>query len=307
MKKGMMKMSFKGIDISEWQTPQTMNYDAIAEQVDFVILRIGYTGHNYGKDPRNFNKDRHFETHYKEFKKRGVAVGGYWYGGAMNTEEVVREHNVLLEAIKGKKFEYPIYYDVEENLTHGKLSRSDLTKIVNLWCSRLEERGYFVGIYASLHWFNHKMNDVSRYTKWLAQWGVNSPSQHCDVWQYTEDGNLRGYFGRLDMNISYVDFKKIIVNGGFNGFNGKEEVKEEERGIKVGDKIAYSTIYNDAWGSRPGEPYFTENVDGLGNVGVAYVVTKYEKKGSTAILGLSTIKDGEIIGWTKPVNVYRIL
>ena len=31
-----------GIDISKYQDPAMINYDKIAEQVDFVILRIGF-------------------------------------------------------------------------------------------------------------------------------------------------------------------------------------------------------------------------------------------------------------------------
>ena len=41
-------MKTKGIDISTWQKPSQINYDQLAKEVDFVILRAGYTGHGTG-------------------------------------------------------------------------------------------------------------------------------------------------------------------------------------------------------------------------------------------------------------------
>ena len=43
-----------GIDLSKYQDPATIDYDKIAEQVDFVILRIGF----------GWLKDIYFERHY---------------------------------------------------------------------------------------------------------------------------------------------------------------------------------------------------------------------------------------------------
>ena len=55
-------MKTKGIDISTWQKPSQINYDMLAKEVDFVILRAGYTGHGTGV---SLHKDDAFEKHYK--------------------------------------------------------------------------------------------------------------------------------------------------------------------------------------------------------------------------------------------------
>lgn len=253
----------KGIDISTWQKPSSINYDALAKEVDFVILRVGYTG--YGTNPpysNNFNKDDTFETHYAEFIKRGVPVGVYWYGGATSTAEVDKEIAVMMAAIKGKKLEYPVYYDVEENRNQGTLSKAALTAIVKDWCAKVEAQGYYVGIYASLSWTNSKFDygSISNFDLWLAHWGVDKPGRSCDMWQYTSDGSLNGHSGRLDMNIAYRDFKKIITEGGLNHLGETPtpptppvEPEKPSGTYKVGDVVTVNgQLFRDSAGNRPG-------------------------------------------------------
>lgn len=260
---------FKGIDISVWQEPSKIDYDKLAKEVDFVILRAGYTG--YGKTPpnsNNFGKDRHFDTHYNEFKKRNVPIGAYWYGGAINKSEVDKEIAVLMDVIKGKTFEYPIYYDVEENRNHGTLSKAALTEIVKDWCAKVEAKGYYVGIYASLSWTRNKF-DMGKlpFDLWLAHWGVSKAGRDCGVWQYTSDGKLNGYAGRLDMNIAYKDYPAIMKEKGLNGFNkdSKPEptptpkptpkpTQKPSGEFKIGDEVIVNgTLYGTSNGDKPGK------------------------------------------------------
>lgn len=215
-------MKLKGIDISAHQVPSKINYDKLAKEVDFVVLRAGVTG--YGVNPpytNNYNKDKYFDTHYAEFNKRGIPIGVYWYGGAITTGEADKELAVLLDAIKGKKIEYPVYYDVEENRNHGTLSKAKLTEITKYFCNAVETAGYFAGIYASLHWTNAKLDMTQLpYSLWLAHWGVPKPGKECGMWQYTSDGFLNGYNGRLDMNEANMDFKQVITDAGLNHLGG---------------------------------------------------------------------------------------
>ena len=68
-------------------------------------------------------------------------------------------------------------------------------------------------IYASKSWLETKLNDsrLDRFDKWLAQW-TSKPTygKSFGIWQYTSDGSVPGISGRLDMNISYVDYPSII-------------------------------------------------------------------------------------------------
>lgn len=236
-----------GIDISVWQPPNSIDYDTLAKEVDFVILRAGFTGHNNGKDPRNFNIDRHFERHYSELSRRGVPIGVYWYGGAKTKAEADKEIELLMKAISGKKLAYPVYYDVEENLTHGKLSKQSLTEIVEYWCATVEAKGYYVGIYASLNWFRNKLDSdrLSRFDFWLAHWNVAAPAFPVNLWQFKDDGHLTAHKGNLDFNYSYADYPSMIKKAGLNGYGKDSTPNKPSNEVKpVSDKVVDEVLAN---------------------------------------------------------------
>lgn len=204
----------KGIDISAHQLPKDIDYDQIAQQIDFAILRVGYTGS--GDNPpytNNFNKDKHFETHYGELQKRGVNIGVYYYGGAVTEQEVTQELEIVKNALKDKEITYPVYYDVEETRNHGTLFKQKLSQLVTSWCEQIEKLGYYTGIYASMYWFTSKLGELDRFDKWLTYWSERTEAiekfKH-GLWQYTGTEQLKGYRGHLNLNISFKDYPQII-------------------------------------------------------------------------------------------------
>ena len=96
----------KGIDVSvhngkiDWQKVR-------AAGIDFAILRAGY-----GRLASQ--RDNRFKENYAGAKAAGIPVGAYWYSYAMSEDEARLEADVFLSVIKGKQFEFPVYYDVEE-------------------------------------------------------------------------------------------------------------------------------------------------------------------------------------------------
>ena len=96
----------KGIDVSvhngdiDWQKVK-------ADGIDFAIIRAGY-----GK--LESQKDQKFEQNYAGAKAVGIPVDAYWYSYAMTPEEAELEADVFLSVIKGKQFEMPVYFDLEE-------------------------------------------------------------------------------------------------------------------------------------------------------------------------------------------------
>src|SRR5690625_5546033 len=87
---------FRSIDISTWQKPSQINYDHLAKEVDFVILRAGYTGHGTGV---SLHKDDAFEQHYKAFHERGIPVDRK--STRLNSSHVAISHAVF--CLKKKK------------------------------------------------------------------------------------------------------------------------------------------------------------------------------------------------------------
>lgn len=215
----------KIIDISKYQDPKNINYDLLSKNIDGVILRLGYTGYGTGS---SLNKDEHFERHYKEFKKRNIAIGAYYYSCADTEKDGLNEAKFVYDLIKNKEFDLPIYLDVEDEHHQKNQSKNILTKAVDTFLSYLENKGYYVGLYASSSWLNFRldMNVLSKYTVWVAHYGVSKPSFNgkYDMWQYTSSGRLPGYNYDLDLNYLYKDFS-IIKKSGMNGYKKQEEKK----------------------------------------------------------------------------------
>ena len=205
----------KGIDVSvhngkiDWQKVKNAG-------IDFAILRAGY-----GRLASQ--KDEKFEQNYSSAKAAGIPIGAYWYSYAMSEDEARLEADVFLSIIKGKQFEFPVYYDVEEQKQFA-LGKEKVSAIMRAFLERVEASGYFVGLYGSASSLNtHTSDDIkSRYTIWLAHW-VNQTSYGgaYGIWQHSEKGRVDGINGNVDLDIGYKDFPTIIKGKGLNGY-GKE-------------------------------------------------------------------------------------
>lgn len=234
-------MQLKGIDISTWQGGNVDFNKLKKDGVEFVIIRAGF-----GREISQ--KDNQFENNYKKAKAAGMPVGAYWYSYANSANDAITEAKTCLEVLKGKQFEYPIYFDIEDASMTG-LGKNVLTQIVLNFCDTVEKAGYFVGVYSNPNWLKNYLNKskLDKYTLWLAHWGVNEPGYACDLWQYSSNGSVSGISGRVDMNWGYRDFPTEIKKAGLNGFSVTEDTKPEEKpsepakdqsnGLKVGDKV----------------------------------------------------------------------
>ena len=200
-------MAIKGIDISKYQP--TVDYKKVkADGVEFAILRIGYTGYGTGKRQA---KDALFETHYKGCKDAGIHVGGYFFGRGVSAEEGKKEAEYVLSLIKGKTFEYPIFYDTEDTYYQAKATKAQNTAACIAFCDTIKAAGYKTGVYSSKSWFADKLNDsaLEGYDRWVAQYyNKCTYTGKYTMWQYSSKGKVNGISGNVDMNWCYVDYVK---------------------------------------------------------------------------------------------------
>ena len=201
----------QGIDVSSYQG--SIDWSKVAKSKHFAILRAGtgYQGTNC--------KDSKFEDNYRNAKAAGVKVGAYWYSYAKSTADAKREANWFLAHLSGKKFEWPVYYDIEES---SQFSSGIHNSIAKTFCDILQSKKYYCGIYASgSRWSNNFDSQVrTKYTVWIAHWGVKKPSYTgtYHVWQKTSDGSVNGISGRVDLDESYIDFEPTMKSKHLNGF-----------------------------------------------------------------------------------------
>lgn len=227
-------MKVTAIDVSYCQTG--VDYNKVKNSgIDAVIIRAGF-----GKE--TYQKDSEFETHYRNAKKAGLAVGVYWYSYAYSVAEAKQEAKVCLACIKGKTLELPVYYDLEES-GQTRLGMSALTNIAIAFCDAIKSGGYRAGVYSNLNWLNNYLDYEklrNKYSIWLAQWS-SSPSKSCDIWQNADNGRINGINGNVDTDV--IINKNILKKS-------KSEVKEEM--IKYGSSniatLAFKkqliTLYN---------------------------------------------------------------
>lgn len=230
------------IDVSTWNGTQ-IDYEAVRKSgIDYVIIRAGF-----GKYTNQ--KDNCFEVNYKNAKKAGLKVGAYWYAYATNKEDAIKEANACMECIKGKQFELPIYYDVEEDSILG-LSGKQIGDIITGFCSTLEQNKYFVGLYCGFTLTNKVDRAiVNKYAVWFAQWySVCQYTGEYGMWQFTDKLSVNGINGVVDGDYLYKDYTTIIKNGGFNGFTKATQTSQTVKKDVSYLQLAFETI-NGKYGS----------------------------------------------------------
>lgn len=226
----------KGIDVSvhngniDWGKVK-------ADGIDFAILRAGY-----GRLASQ--KDEKFEQNYAGAKAVGIPVGAYWYSYAMDEDEARLEADVFLKVIKGKQFEMPVYFDLEEKKQFD-LGKEKVSAIMRAFLEKVEKAGYFVGLYGSASSLTtHTADDIkTHYTIWLAHWvDKTNYSGAYGIWQYSEKGKVDGINGNVDLDICYKDFPTIIKGKGLNGFGAAKPAPTDNKSEDKPDTTVTATI-----------------------------------------------------------------
>ena len=210
-----------GVDISKWQSGFDFN-KALQEGVEFVILRGAYA----------MSKDKCFENFYNQCKSLNIPVGVYHYTMAETVDEARDEANFMLNILKGKQFEYPIWLDVEDKV-QKTLGKDLLTQIITTYLDILEGAGYYVGIYSTylyLRDYAH-IDMLDKYDKWIAQWSTKCTSKKpFGMWQFGGETNkirtnkVAGV--TCDQNYAYKDYPAIMKKAGLNGFTKGKSIDQ---------------------------------------------------------------------------------
>lgn len=130
-----------------------------------------------------------FEKHYEGCKKAGLKIGVYHYSYVTSPENAEKEAFNCLEHIKGKTFDLPVYYDLEEKRTR-ELGNILVNECILRFKRILNQAGYKVGVYANLDWFRNVINvnilKQENISIWLAQWNKEITANFdVDLWQYS--------------------------------------------------------------------------------------------------------------------------
>ncbi len=210
----MQNVNWKVIDISQWQPD--VNWSQLKNEVDAVILRIGYrtTG------DLKICEDEKFFTHYKNAVAAGIPVGVYFFSAALSVTAVKEEAKFVIDTLKKYDCELkmPVYIDMESDKQYA-LGRTACNKLANTFCEAMIEENYFPGIYCNLSWATTALvaSSLSRYTFWLAQY-ASAPTYEgkFEMWQYSQYGSVKGISVYVDLNKCYKNIPAYISKMGYN-------------------------------------------------------------------------------------------
>lgn len=202
-----------GLDLSKWN--RVNNYKSIADfGLQFAIIRAGG---NYG----GFYSDPMFNAHYEGCKNAGLFVGAYYDCGKNFIGELEgwRDAEHFVKLLQRKKFDMPVFMDIEAT---PKRYRKQITDAAIAFCDYMEDKGFFVGIYASdISGFKESLeyNRLTDYTTWVARYGKKPEYiKYPGIWQYSSNGSVPGIKGNVDLDRTEVNYPFIIKKGKFNGY-----------------------------------------------------------------------------------------
>ena len=206
-------MTTSGIDVSQWQGK--IDWAKVkAAGVQFALLRAGY-GDSLSYPAQI---DTTYEYNYSQCKRVGMPVGVYYYAYATTVEAAKREAQSCIALLKGKLFEYPIFYDVEE-LRIFKTGKTN--EIIKAFADELEKAGYWVGVYiyrsAAQSYLSERTR--TRYSMAIAEYGSKlNYSGPYGIWQNTSTWRVSGISGNVDHDYCYRDYPTEIKAKGKNGY-----------------------------------------------------------------------------------------
>ena len=194
-------MKEKLIDVSTWNG--NIDWDKVYKSgVRYAMIRSSFGIENPNQ------VDNKFVRNITNAQKAGVKCGIYHYSYAKSAAEAKKEAEFCLKTIKGYKIDLPVAFDIEDS-SQTHLGKDTLTSIVIAFCDRIKSAGYMPMLYCNPSWLNsylHKNKLLGKYDLWLAHWGVSSPGFDCTIWQYSENGNVSGISGSVDMNWIFKDY-----------------------------------------------------------------------------------------------------
>lgn len=212
-------------DVSFYQ--EEIDFSIMSQYTKAIILRIG----------QGEWIDEQFERNYREAKRYGLLVGGYWFFDGRTSPG--KQADILTTMLRGKKLELEVYVDWERNYGGG---HEGLGNVVAMMQS-VESKGLDikdVGLYTGYYFFRANSNPITNashynYLKnkrlWLAWYTGNpadvlipAPWNRLHLWQWgTPVLNWGQKTKEIDMN-TFNGTRKEFED--LYGVNSPEEPEE---------------------------------------------------------------------------------
>ena len=246
----------RGVDVSYWQ--QNVNWSQVAsDNVQFAMLATRFRG----------NVDPFFAMNAANASQAGLRLGAYIYSYATSVEMAQQEADFVLNLIKDYPISFPVVFDAEDANTLGTLTQSQVSDVINAFCKRIQDAGYYPMVYANEYWIANKI-DMSKisYDIWVAKYQQKYTYSKTSMWQASNTGSVKGVNGNVDIDYLYKDYTQIIPGNTWRTIAGnryyyQNHVMQKAAWINDGQNWYYMNAAGNpskGWLELSGKKYYLE-------------------------------------------------
>lgn len=183
-----------------------------------AMLRAVSTNRKLSKRADGLYIDPTFESNYRNAKAAGLDVGVYYYTNASCEKLADEELALLRQAVYGKELTMPVALDME-NEALAVLKPKDLTNLAAYHLEQIEKMGFFSQFYTYTSYANVHLDMArlaGRWDVWLADYTGKPPKVRFkyNAHQHTSKGSVPGISGNVDLNVTTLNYPKIIRKKG---------------------------------------------------------------------------------------------
>ena len=205
---------YRYLDASRWQGKITLDGWRKVKAAGYKGVMLRAVGSRNGVpyiDPT-------FEDNYDNAKAAGLDVGAYYYTNATSEKLADRELAVLRKALVGKEMTMPVAVDLESPSLAG-MPYGDLSNLAAYHLEQIEKMGFYAQLYtytsyATVHLDMARL--AGRWDVWLADYTGRAPkvSFKYTAHQHTSKGRVPGISGKVDLNVTEINYPRIIRKKG---------------------------------------------------------------------------------------------
>lgn len=205
---------YRYIDVSRWQGKIKMEGWAQVKAAGYKGAMLRAIGNRNGVpyiDPT-------FEDNYANAKAAGLDIGVYYYTNAFCEKQADEELAALRQALRGKELTMPVAVDMEDE-TLAVLKPNDLTNLAAYHLEQIEKMGFFAQLYTYTSYANVHLDMArlaGRWDIWLADYTGKTPKVQFkySAHQHSSEGAVPGITGNVDLNVTTLNYPKIIHKKG---------------------------------------------------------------------------------------------
>jgi GH25 family lysozyme M1 (1,4-beta-N-acetylmuramidase) len=183
-----------------------------------AMLKTVSTNKKFSKRADGLYIDPAFEANYRNARAAGLDVGVYYYTYATSEAMADAELALVRQAVYGKELSMPLAVDVEENKLKP-MSTLDLTNLTAYALEQVEKMGFYAQLYTYTSYANVHLDMArlaGRWDVWLADYTGKTPKVDFkyNAHQHTSKGSVPGISGNVDLNVTTLNYPKIIKTKG---------------------------------------------------------------------------------------------